>query len=334
METEQMQKNSKEILLTVQNLSVEFISEKGNVQAVNEANFSLHKSETLAILGESGSGKSTIALALMGLLPKPNSHINKGSIKFKGKDLVRMKDFERRKLRGAQMSMIFQDPLSALNPVYTIGFQIGEILRAHKRMSRKQVKTKVIDLMKKVKIPDAEKRINDYPHQFSGGMQQRIIIAIALALEPQFIIADEPTTALDVTVQNQIMLLLKDLQYKEKMGLIFISHDIGVVANYADRVAVMYAGHIVETGPVEEVLKNPAHPYTQGLINSLPTIGLEPTRLVPIEGSPPNMLNPQSGCPFRSRCPIAREVCKEKIPELKNVRNERKSACHFFEEVL
>lgn len=338
MDTEQSSEitkdSSKEVLVTVRDLSVEFISESGNVQAVNEVNFSLHKSETLAILGESGSGKSTVALALMGLLPQPNSRINKGSIEFKNKDLVRVTNAERRKLRGAQMSMIFQDPLSALNPVFTVGFQIGEILRAHRSMPRKQIKMNVIDLMKKVKIPDAESRIKDYPHQFSGGMQQRIIIAIALALEPQFLIADEPTTALDVTVQNQIMHLLKDLQHTEKMGLVFISHDIGVVANYADRVAVMYAGHVVETGPVEEVLKNPAHPYTLGLVNSLPTIGSETTRLIPIKGSPPNMLDPPSGCPFHPRCPIAREICKVEMPELRNVKKERKSACHFYEEVL
>jgi len=332
--SETKEENSIETLVTVRDLSVEFLSEKGNVQAVNEINFSLHTSETLAILGESGSGKSTVALALMGLLPKPNSRINKGSINFKGKDLVRVKESERRKLRGAQMSMVFQDPLSALNPVFTVGFQIGEVLRTHKRISRNQVKKEVISLMRKVKIPDAEKRIKDYPHQFSGGMQQRIIIAIALALEPKFLIADEPTTALDVTVQNQIMHLLKDLQNTEEMGLVFISHDIGVVANYADKVAVMYAGHLIETGPVKEVLKNPAHPYTLGLINSLPTISSEPNRLAPIKGSPPNMLNPPTGCPFHPRCPIAKEICKTEMPELTNIRNARKSACHFYEEVL
>src|SRR5699024_10824977 len=332
--SETKEENSIETLVTVRDLSVEFLSEKGNVQAVNEINFSLHTSETLAILGESGSGKSTVALALMGLLPKPNSRINKGSINFKGKDLVRVKESERRKLRGAQMSMVFQDPLSALNPVFTVGFQIGEVLRTHKRISRNQVKKEVISLMRKVKIPDAEKRIKDYPHQFSGGMQQRIIIAIALALEPKFLIADEPTTALDVTVQNQIMHLLKDLQNTEEMGLVFISHDIGVVANYADKVAVMYAGHLIETGPVKEVLKNRAHPYTLGLISSLPTISSEPNRLAPINGSPPNMLNPPTGCPFHPRCPIAKEICKTEMPELTNIRNARKSACHFYEEVL
>lgn len=332
METKQAL--TKEVLIKVCNLSVNYLSNKESVRVVNKVNFSLHQSETLAILGESGSGKSTVALALMGLLPRSNAQISSGKVEFKGRDIIQLSDSERRKIRGAQMSMIFQDPLSALNPVFTVGFQIGEILRTHKKMPRKEVKKNVIELMEKVKIPDARNRVNDYPHQFSGGMQQRVIIAIALALQPQFLIADEPTTALDVTVQAQIMDILKELQHAEKMGMVFISHDIGVVANYADRVAVMYAGHIVETGPVKEVLSNPAHPYTLGLINSLPTIGLESNRLTPIEGSPPSLHELPQGCPFYARCPMAKDICKNKKPELINLNEERESACHFYKEVL
>ena len=328
------QSNAIKPLVEVRDLSVEFRSKTGNVKAVKGVNFSLHQSETLAILGESGSGKSTVALAMMGLLPKPNGHIDGGNIYFQGKDLVRLRESERRRLRGSQMSMIFQDPLSALNPVYTVGFQIGEVLRVHKRMSRSKIKNAVIELMEQVRIPDARKRFNDYPHQFSGGMQQRIMIAIALALEPKVLIADEPTTALDVTVQAQIMNLLKELQKTEKMGLVLISHDLGVVANNADRVAVMYAGNMVETGKVEEVFQNPAHPYTVGLMESLPSLNKNTDRLIPIKGSPPNLLTPPKGCAFHPRCPLARDKCKSVVPGLKKVSEGRESACHFYEEVL
>jgi len=323
-----------EPLVTVKNLGVEFRSRTGNVQAVDGVTFSLHQAETLAILGESGSGKSTVALALMGLLPKPNGHINSGSIHFEGKNLLEVREAERRKLRGSKMSMIFQDPLSALNPVYTVGFQIGEVLRVHRNMAKKDIKNKVVELMEQVRIPDAKNRVNNYPHQFSGGMQQRVVIAMALALQPKVLIADEPTTALDVTVQAQIMQLLKELQETEKMGLIFISHDLGVVANNADRVAVMYAGTMVETGDVEEVFRNPAHPYTVGLMKSVPTLGKDTSRLVPIKGSPPNLLAPPTGCPFSPRCPMAQTICREKKPKLEQVTDGRMSACHFHEEVL
>ncbi|MGM8366368.1 ABC transporter ATP-binding protein [Virgibacillus sp. W0181] len=328
------QPNSTAPLVNVENLSVEFRSKTGNVQAVDGVNFSIHQSETLAILGESGSGKSTVALALMGLLPKPNGHVNRGAIYFQGRNLVDLEESERRKMRGEKMSMVFQDPLSALNPVYTVGFQIGEVLRVHRRMSRSKIKKAVVELMEQVKIPDAKSRIKDYPHQFSGGMQQRVIIAMALALQPKVLIADEPTTALDVTVQAQIMQLLKELQRTEKMGLVLISHDLGVVANHADRVAVMYAGHLVETGKVEEVFRNPAHPYTVGLMESLPTLNKNTSRLVPIKGSPPNLLTPPKGCPFHPRCPIAKDICRQELPELTEVASGRESACHFYKEVL
>lgn len=336
MGTEQLleKPNSNEPLVKVEDLSVEFRSKTGNVQAVDGVNFSLYQSETLAILGESGSGKSTVALALMGLLPKPNGHINGGNIYFQGKDLVDLGEHERRKMRGEKMSMVFQDPLSALNPVYTVGFQIGEVLRIHRRMSGSKLRQAVVQLMEQVRIPDAKNRVKDYPHQFSGGMQQRVVIAMALALQPKVLIADEPTTALDVTVQAQIMQLLNELQRTEKMGLVLISHDLGVVANNADRVAVMYAGHMMETGKVEDVFRNPAHPYTVGLMESLPTLNKNASRLVPIKGSPPNLLTPPKGCAFHQRCPIAKDICSQEMPELVKVEKDRESACHFYKEVL
>lgn len=321
-------------LINVRNLSVEFHTNAGTVRAVNEISLELQQSESLAILGESGSGKSTAAKAIMGLLPKPAGHIVGGEIYFQGQNLLKAKESVRRTMRGTQMSIIFQDPLSALNPVFTVGFQIGEAIRYHKSLPRKQVKKAVVELMERVKIPDARNRINNYPHQFSGGMQQRVMIAMALALNPKVIIADEPTTALDVTVQAQIMHLLEELKEEENMGLILISHDLGVVANYVDSVAVMYAGRIVEKGKVEEVFRNPAHPYTLGLMNSIPAVNKDNTRLTPIKGAPPNLINLSQGCPFQPRCPFSQDICKKENPTLNEVTQGRKSACHFSKGVL
>ncbi|MEN1967877.1 ABC transporter ATP-binding protein [Lentibacillus sp. N15] len=321
-------------LINVFDLSVEFHTRAGIVRAVNEVSLELQQSESLAILGESGSGKSATAMAIMGLLPKPAGHIVGGEIYFQGQSLLKVKESVRRKMRGTQMSIIFQDPLSALNPVLTVGFQIGEAIRYHKSLSRRQVKNAVIELMERVKIPDASNRINNYPHQFSGGMQQRVMIAMALALSPKVIIADEPTTALDVTVQAQIMRLLEELKEEENMGLILISHDLGVVADHADSVAVMYAGHIVEKGKVEEVLRNPSHPYTLGLMNSIPAVNRDSVRLTPIKGAPPNLINSPQGCPFQPRCPFSQDICKHENPALKEVIPGRESACHFSRGVL
>lgn len=321
-------------LLNVRDLSVEFHTNVGTVRAVSGVSLELQQSESLAILGESGSGKSTAAKAIMGLLPKPAGRIVGGEIYFQGQNLLKAKDSVRRTMRGTQMSIIFQDPLSALNPVFTVGFQIGEAIRYHKSLPRKQVKKAVVELMERVKIPDARNRINNYPHQFSGGMQQRVMIAMALALNPKVIIADEPTTALDVTVQAQIMHLLEELKVEENMGLILISHDLGVVANYVDSVAVMYAGRIVEKGKVEEVFRNPAHPYTLGLMNSIPAVNKESTRLTPIKGAPPDLINLSQGCPFQPRCPFSQDICKKENPTLNEVTQGRKSACHFSKGVL
>lgn len=328
----EVESHTKNTLVEINNLSIEFQSSRGNVKAVNSVSLTLNASETLAILGESGSGKSTVAKALMGILPKPTGKIVNGEINFKGKNLVEMKDDEVRKLYGSKFSMIFQDPLSALNPVFTVGYQIGEALRYHRGLSKKEANKKVIELMEQVRIPDAKNRLKDYPHQFSGGMQQRVMIAMALALEPKVLIADEPTTALDVTVQAQIMQLLKKLQDTNKMGLILISHDLGVVAENADRVAVMYAGHIVETGKVKEVFQNPSHPYTLGLMESIPKINQLNERLTPIQGSPPDLKSPPKGCTFYPRCPFAQDICKREAPELKETTPGRSSACHFSKE--
>lgn len=325
---------SGEPLVELRNLSLEFHSRKKVAKAVNDISLEVYRAETVAILGESGSGKSATALAIMGLLPKPGGVISGGEILFEGKDLVKLSEAERRKLYGESLSIIFQDPLSALNPVLTVGYQIGEALRKRKNLSKKETEKRVIELMKLVRIPDAENRYKQYPYQFSGGMQQRVMIALALAMDPKLLIADEPTTALDVTVQAQIMRLLKDLQNRNHMGLILISHDLGVVAENADRVAVMYAGHIVETGEVETIFRNPAHPYTVGLMASIPSSSQNGERLKSIEGLPPNLADPPTGCAFHPRCFMATELCRQKEPVLLEILPGRKSACHFAEDVL
>jgi oligopeptide transport system ATP-binding protein len=323
-----------EPMLEVRDLAVEIDTRAGVVKAVDGVSLSLRESETLAVLGESGSGKSVTALAIMGLLPKPAGRIVSGEVLFRGRDLVRSSEAELRKVRGERISMIFQDPQSSLNPVLTVGYQIGEALRHHRSVPRREAKAAAIELMDRVHIPDARRRVNDYPHQFSGGMRQRVMIAMALAQEPEIVIADEPTTALDVTVQKQIMSLLKDLQEQHKMGLIFITHDLGVIADTADRLAVMYAGRIVETGTIREVYTKPAHPYTLGLMSSVPAVNQRADHLLPIEGSPPNLLSPPSGCSFHPRCSFARERCGHEDPELREVLPARRSACHYAEEVL
>jgi oligopeptide transport system ATP-binding protein len=325
---------SDEPLIELRNLSLEFHSRKKVAKAVNDISLDVYRAETVAILGESGSGKSATALAIMGLLPKPGGVISGGEILFEGKDLVKLSEAERRKLYGESLSIIFQDPLSALNPVLTVGYQIGEALRKRKNLSKKETEKRVIELMQLVRIPDAENRYKQYPYQFSGGMQQRVMIALALAMDPKLLIADEPTTALDVTVQAQIMRLLKDLQNRNHMGLILISHDLGVVAENADRVAVMYAGHIVETGDVETIFRNPAHPYTVGLMASIPSSTQNGERLKSIEGLPPNLADPPTGCAFHPRCFMATELCRQKEPVLLEILPGRKSACHFAEDVL
>ncbi|MFF4577391.1 ABC transporter ATP-binding protein [Streptomyces sp. NPDC001389] len=328
-------------VLEVRDLHVEFATREGVVKAVNGVNYSVSSGETLAVLGESGSGKSVTAQAIMGILDSPPGRVAKGEILFRGEDILKLPENERRKLRGPKMAMIFQDALSALNPVFSVGNQLGEMFRVHQGMSKKDAKAKAIELMDRVKIPAAKSRVNDYPHQFSGGMRQRIMIAMALALEPDLIIADEPTTALDVTVQAQVMDLLADLQREYNMGLILITHDLGVVADVADKIAVMYAGRIVEQAPVHELYKRPAHPYTRGLLDSIPRLDQKGQELYAIKGLPPNLLKAPSGCAFNPRCPKAQDICRTEMPPLLQVTEQdgtelagRASACHFREEQL
>ncbi|NJA55628.1 ABC transporter ATP-binding protein [Streptomyces sp. NEAU-H3] len=322
------------MLLEVRDLHVEFATRDGVVKAVNGVSYDVDAGETLAVLGESGSGKSVTAQAIMGILDMPPGRIPSGEILFEGQDLLRMKEDRRRKVRGAQIAMIFQDALSSLNPVLTVGQQLGEMFTVHQGMSQKDARAKAVDLMERVRIPAAKERVRQYPHQFSGGMRQRIMIAMALALEPKLIIADEPTTALDVTVQAQVMDLLAELQREYHMGLILITHALGVVADVADKIAGMYAGRIVETAPVHELYKAPAHPSTEGLLQAIPRLDQKGRELYAIKGLPPNLLHIPGGCSFNPRRPRARERCLHADPPLYEVSPTRASACHYWKETL
>ena len=321
-------------LLEVDDLSVEFRTDYGIVHAVNGISYTLAAGETLAILGESGCGKSVSAQTIMGILDSPPGFVTGGEIRYKGRNLLTMGAKEQRDLRGEEISIVFQDALSSLNPVFTVGAQIGEMFRRHRGTSRKDAKKAAIELMDRVRIPSAKERVNDYPHQFSGGMRQRVMIAMAIALDPTILIADEPTTALDVTVQAQIMDLLSELQRDTGMGLILITHDLAVVGEIADRIAVMYAGRIVETGATDAVFSAPAMPYTEGLMASIARVDQKGQRLNPIVGAPPDLANLPNGCPFHPRCPRATDLCRRELPALLEVLPGRRSACHYREEVL
>jgi oligopeptide transport system ATP-binding protein len=322
-------------LLEINDLHVEFRTQDGIAKAVNGANFRLSPGETLAILGESGCGKSVTAQAIMGILDTPPGFITQGEVLYRGIDLLKLSENDRRKVRANRIAMIFQDALSALNPVYTVGFQLAELFRMHRGMSRKDAKARAIELLDQVKIPAAAARINDYPHQFSGGMRQRVMIAMALALDPEVLIADEPTTALDVTVQAQIMGLLASLQRERNMGLILITHDMGVVADVADRISVMYAGKVVEEAPVYDIYAQPAHPYTKALLESIPRLDMKGQELNVIRGLPPALTAIPKGCAFNPRCSYARDVCREDPPPpAYQIAPQRTSRCHFVREVL
>ncbi|GEM01576.1 oligopeptide transport system ATP-binding protein [Halolactibacillus halophilus] len=297
-----------ENILEVKNLHVSFDTYGGEVQAVRGVTFDLKKGETLAIVGESGSGKSVTTRALAKLIPSPPGRIKEGEILFEGKNLAQLSEREMQKIRGKDISTIFQDPMTSLNPTMKIGSQVMEGLLKHHKISKKEARKRTLELLDLVGLPDAEKRIDQYPHQFSGGQRQRVVIAIALACGPKILIADEPTTALDVTIQAQILELMKDIQKKVDSSIIFITHDLGVVANVADRVAVMYAGKIVEIGTADEIFYNPKHPYTWGLLGSMPTLDNEEESLVAIPGSPPDMLNPPTGDAFAARNEYAMEI--------------------------
>ncbi|MBG9543690.1 peptide ABC transporter ATP-binding protein [Cytobacillus firmus] len=303
-----------EKVLEVKDLNVTFTTYGGEVQAVRGVSFDLFKGETLAIVGESGCGKSVTSQSIMRLIPSPPGRIADGSVLFKGKDLTKLKESEMRDIRGADISMIFQDPMTALNPTITIGEQIIEGIMQHETIYRQDARKKALEMLNLVGIPNPTERLKHYPHQFSGGMRQRIVIAMALVCEPEVLIADEPTTALDVTIQAQILDLFKDIQKKTGVSIIIITHDLGVVAQVADRIAVMYAGKIVEAGERREIFYNPQHPYTKGLLNSVPRLDLDGADLIPIGGSPPDLFAPPTGCPFAARCGYAMEVCDRVYP--------------------
>ncbi|NYH80256.1 oligopeptide transport system ATP-binding protein [Actinopolyspora biskrensis] len=321
-------------LLEVQDLHVEFRTREATANVLNGVGYHVDEGETLAVLGESGSGKSVTAQTVMGILDTPPGFATAGTVRYRGEELLSAKEERRRELRGENMAMIFQDALSALNPVYTVGFQIAEQFRFRRGMSRKDATAKAAEMLDLVKIPNAKQRVKEFPHQFSGGMRQRAMIAMSLALDPDLLIADEPTTALDVTVQAQIMDLLDELRRERDMGLILITHDLGVVAEVADRIAVMYAGRVVEESDAESLYKRPAHPYTEGLMESIPRLDQKGEELASIKGLPPNLADIPPGCPFHPRCHRAEEECRETVPELHELRAGRHSACHFAEELI
>jgi oligopeptide transport system ATP-binding protein len=317
-----------ENILQVKDLEVSFHTYAGEVQAVRDITFDLRRGETLAIVGESGSGKSVTAKSIMRLLPEANSVVKGGEILFEGGDLLKLSDKQMQGVRGTKIAMVFQDPMTSLDPTMRVGRQIAESLKKHLGMSGERARERAIELLKMVGIPSAEARVKQYPHQFSGGMRQRVVIAIALACDPQILIADEPSTALDVTIQAQILELLRDLQERLGMSVILITHDLGVVAQTAHRVAVMYGGKIVETGTVREIFYNPQMPYTWGLLSSIPLPTADRSQdLIPIPGSPPDMLDPPKGCPFTPRCPYAMRICAEEMPDYTTFSVEHKAAC-------
>jgi oligopeptide transport system ATP-binding protein len=321
-------------LLEVNDLRVEFRSGREIVRAVNGASFAVRRGETAAVLGESGSGKSVTAAAIMRLLASPPAHITGGSIRFNGTDVLGASIAEWRKRCGLEIGMVFQDALASLNPVFSVGWQVAEPFRRHGNLPAKAALERAEALLRRVGIPEPRQRVHDYPHQFSGGMRQRVMIAMAIALDPQLLIADEPTTALDVTVQAQVMDLLLDLQRERHMAMVLITHDLGVVAEVADHVAVMYGGRVVESGPVREVLSRPAHPYTLALLESVPRADAERRQLKPIVGSPPNMATLPGGCSFHPRCRMASDECRAGLPPSVAVAPGRLSECIRAQQVF
>jgi oligopeptide/dipeptide ABC transporter ATP-binding protein len=325
-----------ETILTVKNLRTAFRSEKKDVFAVDDISFEVKAGQTLGIVGESGCGKSVTSLSIMRLIPNPPGRIASGEIRFKGKNLLELPLDEMRKIRGNDISMIFQEPMTSLNPVFTIGDQIMESIILHQKVSKKEARNKAIDMLKLVGIPAPESRVDDYPHQLSGGMRQRVMIAMALSCNPTLLIADEPTTALDVTIQAQILELMKSLREKLQMAMILITHDLGVVAEVCDYVAVMYAGKIVEAGTAEDIFYRPSHPYTKGLLKSIPHTGmsgLKKDRLETIPGLVPSLANLPKGCRFQDRCTYRKPKCSEAEPPLEQVGEGHTSACFFWREV-
>src|SRR5512146_1922559 len=321
-------------LLQVENLHTQFRTHDGWVRAVNGVSFAVEEGETLGLVGESGCGKSVSVLSVMRLIPQPPGKIPSGQVLFQGRDLLKVDDEEIRSVRGNKIAMVFQDPMTSLNPVLTINTQISEALELHLGMTKEQARKRSIELLKMVGIPEAEGRIDDYPHQFSGGMRQRVMIAMALSCSPQLLIADEPTTALDVTIQAQIIDIVKRLKRELGMAVIWITHDLGVIAGLADRINVMYAGFVIETAPVKELFGNPLHPYTLGLSGSIPRLdAARKSKLTPIEGLPPDLIQMPKGCPFYPRCKFRTEKCLAENPPLETVALRHATACWHWQEV-
>lgn len=319
-----------DIILEVKDLCVEFQTVEGRVQAVDHLSYTLHKGEKLGIVGESGSGKSVSSLAMMQLIPNPPGRVTGGEILYKGRDLVKLSGKEMQKLRGNEISMIFQEPMTSLNPIIQCGKQIAESLRLHRGMNKKEAAEEAVRMMKAVGIANPEVRAHEYPHQMSGGMRQRVMIAMALACQPQILIADEPTTALDVTIQAQILDLIRDLNREMNAAVLFITHDLGVVSELCDTVIVMYTGHIVEQAPVRELFRDPKHPYTVGLLNAIPAITKERKPLKTIEGVVPNPTERIEGCSFWPRCPHASERCQKEAPPVTRPGEDRLVRCWLY----
>jgi len=328
------QENDSDVLLDVNDLTVAFPTDDGVVQAVRGVTYQLRRGEALGIVGESGSGKSVSSMAVMGLLPK-NARIT-GSVRFQGEQLLGKTDNQYSRIRGNKIAMIFQDPLTSLNPVYNVGFQIAEAVLAHNDVSKKEARDRAIDLLRVVGIPFPEQRVDNYPHEMSGGMRQRVVIAIAMANNPDVIIADEPTTALDVTVQAQVLEALEAARAETGAALVLITHDLGVIAGHVDRICVMYAGKLVEKGSIDDIFYRPRMPYALGLLGSLPRLdSSRKQRLSPITGAPPSLVNLPPGCPFTPRCPLAQEICERSEPELLSVEGvNHQAACHFHEKLV
>ena len=316
-------------LLSVENLRVEFPTRRGTLVAVDDVSFTIEEGEVLGVVGESGAGKSLTGMSIIGLLDPPG-RIAGGVITFEGKRIDNLPHEQMRRIRGKKIGTIFQDPLTSLNPLYSIGRQLVETIATHTDLSPTKARNRAIDLLKEVGIPSPERRVDDYPHQFSGGMRQRVVIALALCANPRLVIADEPTTALDVSIQAQIISLLKQACHEHNAAVMLITHDMGVIAETADRVAVLYAGRLVEIGPVRDIIKNPNHPYTRGLMGSIPTIGTHVKRLAQIEGSMPRLAEIPAGCAFHLRCPEAFDKCEHARPDLHPV-NESQTACWLYE---
>jgi len=319
------------ILLDIKNLRLSFFTPAGEVKAVNDVSFQMNEGDVLGIVGESGSGKSVTSYSIMGLTAFPGKIVG-GTIDFNGHRVNEMTEKELRAMRGNEVSIIFQDPMTSLNPVYTIGNQIKEVIRLHTDLNREQANERAIELLKLVGINEPEKRLKQYPHELSGGMRQRVMIAIALACEPKLLIADEPTTALDVTIQAQIMELMTELKNKINMSIILITHDLGIVSSMCEKLIVMYGGKILEAGTIDDIFYNPKHEYTKGLLRSIPKLNAkEHEKLIPIEGTPVDMLNPPAGCPFAPRCKKCMKICLRKMPEYTQISDNHYSACWLLQ---